>query len=271
MLCPKEVKMEVYNGKNKRIKRIFREDGKTVIIPMDHGVTSGPISGLVKMQDIINKLINGGADAVVLHKGIAKNVDTGRLGLIIHVSASTNVGPDPNWKVRACNVKEAIQLGCDAVSIHINVGAAHEPEMLMDLGNLADECDAWGIPLLAMMYPRGPKIISEHSLEVVAHAARLGAELGADVIKTNYTGDPESFRKVVEGCPVPVVIAGGPKVDTTRSFLEMIYNAVKAGCAGVSIGRNVFQHRDPVAMTKALVGIVHEDMSVNQALKILGE
>jgi fructose-bisphosphate aldolase/2-amino-3,7-dideoxy-D-threo-hept-6-ulosonate synthase len=260
----------VSSGKRRRMERIFGEDGKTVIIPMDHGVTSGPINGLVKMQDVINKLIVGGADAVVLHKGIAKNVDTGRLGLIIHVSASTKLGPDANWKVRVCTVEEAIKLGCDAVSIHVNMGAVREPEMLMELGKLADECDAWGIPLLAMMYPRGPKIESEHSPEAVAHAARLGAELGADIIKTNYTGDPESFRKVVEGCPIPVIIAGGPKVDTTRSFLEMVYHAVKAGCAGVSIGRNVFQHKDPATMTKALVGIIHEGMNVNEALKILG-
>ncbi|MGQ9641041.1 MAG: 2-amino-3,7-dideoxy-D-threo-hept-6-ulosonate synthase [Candidatus Bathycorpusculaceae bacterium] len=257
-------------SKKRRMDRIFREDGRTVIVPMDHGVTSGPISGLVNMQDIVNKLTAGRADAVVLHKGVAKNVDTGRLGLIIHVSASTKVGPDTNWKVRVCGVEEAIQLGCDAVSVHVNIGAAHEPEMLTELGKLADECDTWGIPLLAMMYPRGPKIKSEHDPEAVAHVARLGAELGADMVKTNYTGEPESFRKIVEGCPVPVIIAGGPKVDTVRSVLEMVYNALKAGCAGISIGRNVFQHEDPTAMTKALVGIVHEDMNVDEALKVLG-
>ncbi|HEX69515.1 MAG TPA: fructose-bisphosphate aldolase [Candidatus Bathyarchaeota archaeon] len=259
------------SGKERRMRRIFREDGKTVIVPMDHGVTSGPISGLVDMRETVNKLVAGGVDAVVLHKGIAKNVDTKGLGLIIHISASTKVGPDANWKVGVCSVEEAIRLGCDAVSIHVNVGAEHEPEMLMELGELADECDAWGIPLLAMMYPRGPKIKSEHDPEAVMHAARLGAELGADIIKTNYTGDFDSFRKVVKGCPVPVVIAGGPKANTVKSVLEMVYNAVKAGCAGVSIGRNVFQHEDPTAMVRAIVGIVHHGISVDEALKILGE
>ncbi|MBS7646454.1 2-amino-3,7-dideoxy-D-threo-hept-6-ulosonate synthase [Candidatus Bathyarchaeota archaeon] len=251
------------------MRRILGEDGKTVIVPMDHGVTCGPINGLLDMQNTIDKLIAGGADAVVLHKGIAKNVDTKRLGLIIHVSASTKVGPDANWKVGVCSVEEAIRLGCDAVSVHVNVGAVHEPDMLVELGKIADECDAWGIPLLAMMYPRGAKIKNEHDPEAVAHAARLGAELGADIIKTNYTGDIESFRKVVEGCPVPVIIAGGPKVDTAQSLLEMVYDAVKAGCAGVSIGRNVFQHEDPTAMTKALVGIVHEGWSIEDAVMFL--
>jgi predicted phospho-2-dehydro-3-deoxyheptonate aldolase len=258
-------------GKSRRLRRIFDDDGKTVIIPMDHGVTSGPIQGLANVQSIIDKLVAGGADAVVLHKGAAKNVDTKRLGLIIHVSASTKIGPDANWKVKVCSIEEAIRLGCDAVSIHVNLGADHEHEMLTELGKLADECDVWDVPLLAMMYPRGTKVGNEHDPQLVAHATRVGAELGADVIKTNYTGDPESFRKVVEGCPVPVVISGGPKVDSTRSLLEMVYNAVKAGCAGVSIGRNVFQHENPTAITKALVGIVHKGLDVEEAMALLKE
>ncbi len=258
-------------GKNRRLRRIFGDDGKTVIVPMDHGVTSGPVQGIVNMQNIIDKLVAGGADAVILHKGMAKNVDTKRLGLIIHVSASTKIGPDANWKVNVCSVEEAIRLGCDAISIHVNLGADREHEMLAELGELADECDAWGIPLLAMMYPRGPKIGNEHDPNLVAHAARVGVELGADIVKINYTGNLESFRKVVEGCPVPVLIAGGPKIDSTRSLLEMVYNAVKAGCAGVSIGRNVFQHENPTAITKALVGIVHKGLNVEEATALLRE
>ncbi|MGQ9539084.1 MAG: 2-amino-3,7-dideoxy-D-threo-hept-6-ulosonate synthase [Candidatus Bathycorpusculaceae bacterium] len=258
------------SGKEKRIRRIFRDDGKTVIIPMDHGVTSGPLSGLLNMQKTIDGLVAGGVDAVVLHKGMAKNFDTKKLGLIIHVSASTKFGPDTNWKVKVCSVEEAIRLGCDAVSTHVNVGAKHEPEMLMELGELADKCDEWGVPLLAMIYPRGSKVKNEHDPEAVMHAARLGAELGADVIKTNYTGDLDSFKAVVRSCPVPLVIAGGPKVDSVKSVLEMVHDAVKAGCAGVSIGRNVFQHENPKAMAQTIVGIVHQGLSVDEALKILG-
>jgi len=259
------------SGKERRMRRIFRENGKTVIIPMDHGVTSGPIKGLVNMQKAIDKVAAGRVDAVVLHKGIAKNVDTRGLGLIVHLSASTKVGPDVNWKVAVCSVEEALRLGCDAISVHVNVGCEREPEMLMELGKVADECDAWGLPLLAMIYPRGAKVKIEHDPEAVMHAARLGAELGADIIKTNYVGDPESFREVVRGCPIPVVIAGGPRADTVKSFLEMVYNAVKAGCAGVSIGRNVFQYENPTAIAKAIVGIVHQGLTVDEALKILSE
>jgi len=237
---------------------------------MDHGVTVGPIKGLVNMQAIIDKLLEGGADAVVVHRGVAKHVDTGQAGLIVHLSASTKLGPDPNYKVQVCSVDEAVRIGADAVSVHINVGAEQEDKMLVKLGKVADDCDRYGMPLLAMMYPRGPKIQNQHAVDVVAHAARLGAELGADIIKTNYTGSIESFREVVRGCHVPVIIAGGPKVETVREVLQMVHDSVKAGGAGLSIGRNVFQHENPTLMVKALSAIVHNKASVDESLKILG-
>jgi DhnA family fructose-bisphosphate aldolase class Ia len=155
--------------------------------------------------------------------------------------------------------------------VHVNVGAVDEDKMLAKLGRVADECDLLGMPLLAMMYPRGPKIANEHATDAVAHAARIGAELGADIVKTNYTGDTESFRRVVETCPVPVVIAGGPKSETPLDVLQMVHNSLDSGCAGLSIGRNVFQHKNPTLMVKALVAIVHENATVGQATKILGE
>ncbi len=116
--------------------------------------------------------------------------------------------------------------------------------MLQGLGYVAGKCDEWGIPLLAMMYPRGKKVRSEYDVDVVKHAARIGAELGADIVKTNYTGSPETFKEVVEGCPVPVIIAGGPKMDSEKELLEMIEGSLEAGGKGVAIGRNVFQSQD---------------------------
>ncbi len=257
-------------GKERRLKRIFRDDGKTVIVPMDHGVTLGPVAGLVDMQEIIDKLLEAGIEAVVLHKGIAKHVDTGKAGLITHLSGITRHGSDPSNKVQVCSVEEALRIGADAVSVHVNIGSEKEHEMLLKLGRVADDCDRYGVPLLAMMYPRGPKIKNEHALEHVAHAARLGAELGADVIKTNYTGNVETFRKVVRGCPVPVIIAGGPKVETVQDVLRMVHGSIKAGGAGVSIGRNVFQHENPTNMAKALSAIVHDNASVKESQRILG-
>jgi fructose-bisphosphate aldolase/2-amino-3,7-dideoxy-D-threo-hept-6-ulosonate synthase len=238
---------------------------------MDHGVSIGPVKGIENMQDTVNRLLKGGADAVVLHKGIAKRVNVNGAGLIVHLSAISNLTPNCQNKVQVCTVQEAVRLGADAVSVHVNIGAQDECAMLTTLGKVADECDQYGMPLLAMMYPRGPKIPNEHDPTAVAHAARVGAELGADIIKTNYTGNIETFRHVVEACPVPVIIAGGPKAETTREILQMVHDSMKAGGAGLSIGRNVFQHENPTLMVKALVAIVHDNVSVEQALELLGE
>ena len=135
----------------------------------------------------------------------------------------------PNRKMLTGTVEEALRLGADGVSLHINVGGKEEPEMLEQLGMIADECHKWNMPLLAMMYPRGENIKNPHDPEIVGHAARIGAELGADIVKTLYTGDVNSFAKIVKSIPVPVVIAGGPKAKTDADVLKMTEDAMKAG------------------------------------------
>jgi len=247
----------------------MRDDSKSFIIAMDHGTTLGPVRGLEDMQVAVNRVVSGGADAVLFHKGIAKHVDTHRAGLIIHVSASTKFGGKPNLKVGVCTVEEAVRLGADAVSAHINIGGLEEDRMLEFLGSLSEQCDSYGMPLLAMMYPRGPNIKNENEFEAVAHAARIGAELGADVVKTVYTGDRESFRRVVQSCPVPVVVAGGPRTTTDIEVLELGENSIQAGAAGLSFGRNVFQHNNPQSMSRALSAIVHDGASAKDAAKHL--
>jgi len=249
----------------------MQKDNCTVIVPMDHGVTIGPVQGITNMQQIISQLLKGGVDAVLVHKGIARFVDAGNAGLIVMLSGMSNLSPNVNGKVQVCSVKEAIRLGADAVSVHVNVGSQYEDKMLSNLGKVADECDIFGMPLLAMMYARGPKIQNEHAPDVVAHAARIGAELGADIIKANFTGNIDTFKTVIESCPVPVVIAGGPKCKSTQEILQTTHDAIKAGAAGLSIGRNVFQNENPTLIVKALSAIVHNSFTVEQALKILGE
>ena len=138
--------------------------------------------------------------------------------------------------------------------------------MLADLGRIASEADAWGMPVLAMIYARGPKVTNEYAPDLIAHCARVGAELGADIVKVAYTGDLHSFADAIAGCRVPVVIAGGPKLDSTEAFLRMVQDSLKAGASGLSVGRNIFQHPDPAALCRALSGIVHKDWSLEQAL-----
>jgi len=260
-------------GKKIRIERIIdRKTGRSVIVPMDHGVSIGPVKGIIKMAQTIDEVASGGANAVLMHKGMVGSGHRGYgrdIGLIIHLSASTALGPDPNNKVLVTSVEKAIKLGADAVSVHVNVGSEREPEMLIKLGTISEICDDWGMPLIAMMYPRGKNIENEHDPEVVKLASRAGAELGADIIKTNYTGDPDSFKEVIEGCPVPLVIAGGPKVETDEELLQMVKNSVEVGGAGVAIGRNIFQAKSPQKTTRAISEIVHNNLEVEEALKIL--
>ncbi len=238
---------------------------------MDHGVSVGPIPGLDDMTRTVDSLVQGGADAVLVHAGIAKTVDNGHTGLILHLSGATRMTSDPNWKTQLSSVKEAIRLGADAVSVHINVGSQREQDMLENFSRIRDECEDYGIPTLAMMYPRGPSIPSEHAFEAVSHAARLGYELGADIVKTNYTGDVESFRRVVQSVKAPIVVAGGPRAKTDTEVLNMVSESIRAGASGVSIGRNIFQHETPTLMTKAIVSIVHGNKSPGEAEALLRE
>jgi fructose-bisphosphate aldolase/2-amino-3,7-dideoxy-D-threo-hept-6-ulosonate synthase len=232
-------------GKKIRIERIInRKTGRTVIVPVDHGVSIGPVEGIENMRETIDEVASGGANAVIMHKGMVDNGHRGYgtdIGLIIHLSASTSLGPDPDHKILVTTVEKAVKMGADE----------------------------WGMPLIAMMYPRGEKIKDEHDVEVVKLAARAGAELGADIIKTNYTGDPETFREVVGGCQIPVVIAGGPKVETNEQLLTMVKDAVNVGVAGVAIGRNIFQAVSPRKTTRAIAEVVHNNMDVAEALKII--
>ena len=260
-------------GKKIRLERIINRDSqRTVIVPMDHGVTVGPIEGLADMRTAVGNVVNGGANAILMHKGIVRagHRGTGKdVGLIIHLSGGTSLSPDPNAKELICTVEEAVKLGADAVSIHINLGAETDNEMLGQLGYISERCFEWQMPLVAMMYTRGQKIENEYDVKYVKHAARVGAELGADIVKVPYTGSVESFAEVVNGCPVPVVIAGGEKMDSDEDIFRMVEGALEAGAAGLSIGRNAFQHKNPTKMVQALSKIVHNNSTVEQAIEIL--
>ncbi len=261
----------MYIGKAIRLERIFnRNTNNTIIVPMDHGVSVGPIRGLEDLRIAVNRVAEGGANAVLGHIGLAKHGHRGYgrdVGLIMHLSGSTALAPDPNHKVLVKSVEEAIKFGADAVSVHVNIGAQYEAEMLATLGQVSAQCDYWGMPLLAMMYPRGPKVENEHDVEYVKLAARVGAELGADIVKTNYTGDIDSFKDVINGCPVPVVVAGGPQMDTERQLLQMVRDSLDAGGRGVAIGRNTFQAKDPTAAVRHIARVVHEGYDAHEAMR----
>ena len=251
-------------------RMINRKTKRTIIIPMDHGLTVGTIKGIENMAGMVDKVAMGGANAVLMHSGMvgAGHRQSGiDIGLIIHLSGATTLSPHPNRKVLVCSVERALKMGADGVSIHINIGADEEPEMFQDAHQVVEASREWGVPLIAMMYPRGGKISNENDPNVVNIAVRAGAELGADIVKTNYTGDIDSFKYIVKGVDVPVIIAGGPKMETIPELLEMVYASIQAEGAGVAFGRNVFQADDPAKMVKAIAKIVHDKYTVEEVLK----
>ncbi|UCD02536.1 MAG: class I fructose-bisphosphate aldolase family protein [Promethearchaeota archaeon] len=259
-------------GKNIRIERIIdRKSKRTIIIPMDHGLTMGTIKGLEDVAAMVDKVALGGANAVLMHSGMvgAGHRKYGKdIGLIIHLSGATSLAPDPNRKILVCSVERALKMGADGVSIHINIGADEEPEMLQDASEIVESSREWGIPLIAMMYPRGKKIRDENDPEVVNIAVRAGVELGADIVKTNYTGDIDSFKEIVKGVShVPIIIAGGPKMDTIPELFQMVYDSLQSGGAGVAFGRNIFQSKNPTNMVQAISKIVHNNYTVEEVLK----
>jgi 2-amino-4,5-dihydroxy-6-oxo-7-(phosphonooxy)heptanoate synthase len=255
--------MTAYNAsfaRRLRLRRLFRHgDGRLLVVPLDHSITNGPIcrSGL---DDLVGELASAGVDAVVLHKGSLRHVDPGRftgMSLIVHLSASTRHAPDPNAKYLVAGVAEVLRLGADAVSVHVNLGSEQEARQITDLAAVSEECDRWNVPLLAMVYARGPEIRDSRAPDLVAHAASLAADLGADVVKTEYAGTPERMTDVVRACPIPVVAAGGPRLDGPHAVLAGVSDILRGGAAGVAVGRNVFQASQPRQMAAAIARLVH--------------
>ena len=262
------------HGKDIRMERIIdRRTGNAVIIPMDHGISSGPLQGLTDMKGTVDDVAEGGATAVLMHKGLVRYGYRGYgrdIGLIMHLSASTDIGENENNKILVSSVEEAIKAGADGVSVHINFGAENEKEMLESVGEVSRSCAEWGMPLMIMAYPRGPKVKDEYDPEAIALCARAAAELGADIVKVSYTGDIDSFREVCRGALAPVVIAGGPKMGSDMDILNMVHDSLEAGGRGVSIGRNIFQNRNVRGITRAVSGLVLDGLSVKEASRYLG-
>lgn len=257
-----------------RLERIGTA-GRFLIVPMDHGITLGAVKGLVDIESTIEAVTAAGADAVLTQKGIAPRVHGNKndAGYIIHLNGSTSIGPDEHDKRPTATVTDAIRAGADAVSFHINVGSEYEPDQISQLGELTSTAAEYGMPVLAMTYARGHDVRDTDDpagfAEDLGHAVRLGEELGADVIKTAYSGTPDSFERVVESTRLPVVIAGGSK-GTDEETLSMVRGAMDAGAAGVSMGRSIFQHDDPSAITQGVAAVIHDGADAETAASKAG-
>ncbi len=258
-------------GKEKRLKRIYNGNDNIVILPMDHGFTEGPIDGLQNIGVTLAKIVECNCvDSVILHRGaIINNYDIlskQNLGLIMHLSGSTSLYGRGLHKIQTATVDEAISLGCDAVSVHVNLGNEYEASMLEDMGRVAEECDRKGMPLVAMVYVRGDEIDNGREVAYLKRAVRVADEIGADIVKVNYCMEGEDFSEVVNSCQIPVVIAGGEQTDMI-SILKLVEDSMKAGAKGISIGRNIFQSRNYKELLNGINRIVHNHESVSHILK----
>jgi len=275
------MKSSTATGKDRRLGHLFANlSGKILLVPLDDSLLAGPTLGLERMSEKLALIVDNPPDAIVGFKGLFLNHTSllRKVPGILNVTASTT----RSQHTRKCligSVEEAVQLGLDAVAVHVNITSKYESEMIGMLGVVSRQCEALGMPLLAHMYVRAEKNEADDNHEtlkrekpdayakLVAHAGRIGMEAGADLIKTQYSGDTDSFRLVVEACaPVPVVVAGGPPVDAAE-MLRLAHGAIRAGASGISFGRNIFSRSDPRPFISALKMIVHEGATPRSALK----
>lgn len=245
-------------GTQLRLRRLFpSERHRLFSIPLDHSVSMGPIDGLEATAPVARELQDAGADLLIVTKGAVRDVVpvmSARTLLGVHLSASTSLGPSPNFKVLVGTAAEAVQLGADLMSVQVNFGVPQEPDMLRDLGVAVDQCRSLGLPLLCMAYVKKD---GNGTPEELRHAARAVADLGADIVKTSYPGSVDEFRRMVRTTPVPLLIGGGERTKDEAQLLAQVQAAVDVGAAGICIGRNVFQ-RPPVGpLARKVAAILH--------------
>ncbi len=252
-------------GMKNRLSQLIKEDGKCLFLPIDHGYFQGPTTKLEKPGETIKPLLPY-ADALFVTRGVLRaSVNTeNSLPIILRVSGGTSmVGKDLANEGLTTSIKEAIRLNASAVGISVFVGSDYEHQTLMNLSNLVNEAEEYGIPVMAVTAVG--KELEKRDARYLGLCCRIAAELGARVVKTYWC---ENFDKVVNGCPVPVVIAGGPKFDTELEVLEFVHDGMKRGAIGVNLGRNIWQNPCPVGMIKAIRAIIHENVSAKEANKI---
>ena len=253
----------------RRLNRIFRPDGRALIVAFDHGMIDGPAKGMEQPGATLEKIVAGGADALLTTYGTARRFakEIASLGLIMRMDGGGTKLGDMGQGGLFYTIDDALRLGADAVAVSAFPGAPDEAESLERLADVIGEAHAWGIPVMGEMVPGGFDSPAEmRTAESVSIAARVGAELGSDWMKIPYA---EGFEQVVEGCYVPVVILGGAKKGSERVMLENIKGALDVGAVGVAIGRNIFQAEDPQAMTAAVAALIHDDASIDEAMEFL--
>lgn len=259
-------------GKSIRMNRIFKDDGRAVMVAINHGLGMGPIQGIEYMDRIIDKIIPECPDSLTIHKGNAIRYQdhfAGKTALVLKTSNITrHFGP---FEIPVATVDEAVRLGADAIAVGLSLCDDLEKESIMNAAAMVEAAEKCGMPTVAHSYPNGNLISDDErfTLKHVSYATRVALELGIDIIKTFWTGSEKTFAEVVKlGSPAKVVISGGPRCDTLRDCFDMTYQGMQAGAHGITYGRNIWQHEYPAAVMRGLVAIIHKGATVDEAVKI---
>lgn len=268
----------MFLGKEIRLQRLLNpKTGRLMAVMVDHPITRGVLPGLVDIRTTMKKVVAGRPDAITMQKGIAEKVfaphvadGVGRISLILK-STAYSIPYHPHFDTPLADVQEAVRFGADAISVGVIVGGPEQAAQLSHLGRVSADAALVGMPLVAHIYPKGSMIKDSNDADKVAYAVRAGAELGVDLIKTFWTGSAESFKKVIAACPSRVALAGGEIGTTLEDHLNVIREALDIGLAGITFGRFVWQHKHPTAVIKSLYAMVHEDCSIDDALKVYSE
>ena len=252
-------------GMQNRLSQIIKpKTGRTVMLAVDHGYFLGPTSHLENAKATIEPLLEY-ADALMPARGVLRtSVDPGTsTPIVLRVSGGNSiVSKDLTREGITTSVEDALRLNVAAVAMSIYVGSQYEHQTLMNLGNLVNECERYGMPVVAVTAV-GKDMVRD--ARYLALCCRIAAELGAKIVKTYYTDD---FQKVVEGCPVPIVVAGGKQMNTEMDVFELVHSAISEGAVGVDMGRNIWQNEYPVAMIKAVRSLAHEDFTPQEAMDL---
>ena len=250
-------------GMKNRLSRLIQKDGKALFLPIDHGYFQGPTHGLEHPGETIKPIVQY-ADGLMLTRGVLRNCIDPALEkpVIMRVSGAVSVvGEDLANESVVTSIQEILRLNASAVSMSVFVGSKYENKSLTNLAKLVDDCEDYGVPVMAVCAVG--KELEKREARYLALAARITAEVGAHVVKTYYC--KEHFEKVVDGCPVPIVIAGGPKTETQREVFDFVYDGIQKGAIGVNLGRNIWQTEHPVGAIRAIRAIIHENYTPKEA------
>jgi len=271
--------MAINTGKTIRLRRIFDENGKAVIFAPVHNLTSpDPYAGQVDVAKAVKQSVAGGATAMAMTKGFLRICApewSGRTGILDYLFTYAALSPDPIQQVAISSVEEAARIGADGVCFFVGLSTKNDPYVLELLGKVGDLCDRYGMVFAAEaefpgFYDSQQSHLEKHGIKYLKFTARLCAELGCDLVSTNWTGDGDSFAELIDYVKIPVVINGGPKMPEP-DFLKMIGCAMQAGASGCLVGRNLSETKDIERLTRATAMIIREGKTAEDAVNFLSK